>query len=221
MANARDGMASFGRRFAVLWLKNKSILLIGLIILARRFIVLDRCIVHPQVRHLIIYSCLLTDDFPPVHQPIIPVGNFAWLRHFIRHKNDPSGELVQIVAAYPEYAVISRSSAKDTDTISWKHLACHSGPIHSDSTSSSSFKAQSAPLIQPEATASEVRETMSNLTSETPPKMRENEVKHTLSPEVASPAQLDLSLLSEWEPPSPYMTRFGRAIVRPARYGFS
>ena len=54
----------------------------------------------------------------PFYQPVIPVGNFAWLRRFVRHKNDSSGELVQIVAAYPEYAIISRSSTEAIESVS-------------------------------------------------------------------------------------------------------
>ena len=39
---------------------------------------------------------------------VIPAGNYAWLCRFIRHKNDSSGELVKIAAAYPGYAVVAR-----------------------------------------------------------------------------------------------------------------
>ena len=63
----------------------------------------------------------------PCHS-IIPAGNYAWLRHFIRHKNDSSGELVKIAVAYPGYAVVARDGQSTTDTINWKHLAPHPGP---------------------------------------------------------------------------------------------
>ena len=57
---------------------------------------------------------------PPIYQPAIPAGDYAWLRRFVRYKNDPTGELVQIVAAYPDYAVISHFGTTETDTVNWK-----------------------------------------------------------------------------------------------------
>ena len=66
---------------------------------------------------------------PVVEQGPIQVGKYAWLRRFVRSKNDPSGEVVQIAAAYPGYAVVSRLGQQKTDTINWKHLAPHPGPV--------------------------------------------------------------------------------------------
>ena len=63
----------------------------------------------------------------PCHS-IIPAENYAWLCHFICHKNDSSGELVKIAAAYPGYAVVALDGQSTTDTINWKHLAPHPGP---------------------------------------------------------------------------------------------
>ena len=74
------------------------------------------------------HACLFDFNRPllpvPCHS-IIPAGNYAWLRHFIRHKNDSSGELAKIAAAYPGYAVVARDGQSTTDTINWKHLAPH------------------------------------------------------------------------------------------------
>ena len=74
-----------------------------------------------------------TRHIPPVPVPgTIPAGNFAWYRHFVRGKNDPSGDLVQIAAANPEYAVISCQEKKEMDLVNWKHLAPHPGPSSSN-----------------------------------------------------------------------------------------
>ena len=58
-------------------------------------------------------------------------------------------ELVQIVAAYPDYAVISRFGATESDTVNWKHLVCHPGPIPSD-TSFTPTEMQSTTVGQPD-----------------------------------------------------------------------
>ena len=58
----------------------------------------------------------------------LEVGQYAWLRRYVRHKNDKTGSLVKIIAAYPGYAEVSNEEGNTTDIVNWRHLAPHPGP---------------------------------------------------------------------------------------------
>ena len=63
---------------------------------------------------------------PPIPIPGLPSpGKYAWIRKFVRSKNEPSGELVQVAAAYPKFAVVAHKGGYEI--INWRHLAPHPG----------------------------------------------------------------------------------------------
>ncbi len=153
-------------------------------------------------------------QLPPMNKSgIIPAGNYAWLRRFVRTKNDPTGELVRIAAAYPGYAVISRLGHKETDTVNWKHLAPHTGPDQIISLNSD----------QPDETPTTDR-TKQNVSAE---------LSATIS-NPASPKKIWTTASSDSSPPDtnstqpkasspmldslPYKTRSGRLVTKPDRY---
>lgn len=149
---------------------------------------------------------------PPIYQPAIPAGDYVWLRRFVRHKNDPTGELVQIVAAYPNYAVISHFGATETDTVNWRHLARHPGPIPPDASFSPTEMASTS-VRQPDMSSID--------TPATSPRLWENEVEPNPPLETTPSAPLDHVALPVEKSTSPLKTRSGRAIIKPDRYGFS
>lgn len=137
-------------------------------------------------------------QLPPVTKNhLIPVGSYAWMRRFVRTKNDPTGDLVQIAAAYPGYAVISRVGKKETDTINWKHLAPHPGPTIITDTSSPATSPTIIPAVQ------DVPVVNSEALPSLDVSFKDNVTEDNDAVEIA---------------PSPYKTRSGRTVTKPDRF---
>ena len=155
--------------------------------------------------------------FPPVTQPVIPAGSYAWLRRFVQSKNDPTGELVQIAAAYPGYAVISRVGRQETESINWKHLARHPGPGQVTEPVSSLFPVcKPGPLIEPDEPAKAEKETA-----------KVQEVVASNSTNLSQTDRLDSTSSTQCDPvtdsattpvTTTYKTRSGRISRKPDRY---
>jgi len=147
---------------------------------------------------------------PPVTRSEIPAGNYAWLRRFGRCKNDPTGELVQIAAAYPGYAVISRIGHKETDTVNWKHLAQHPGPDHI-----LEQKVTSLPIHEPILTDQPVPASLDTEKFPSAEPQAEPSPSLTLS-DSSSPIRSVPDCKTNLSPQ--YKTRYGRTIHKPDRY---
>ena len=80
--------------------------------------------------HFLGFECLFHPQPAPAS---IQSRNYAWLRRQVRSKNDSTSDLVKVVASYPGYAIVSRDGV-NTDTVNWRHLAPHPGPITDTST---------------------------------------------------------------------------------------
>ncbi len=140
----------------------------------------------------------------PVNQQEIPAGSYAWLRRFVRNKNDTTGELVQIVSAYPGYAVVSRVGQAETETFNWKHLARHPGPaVSQEVVPPSESVAPETSAVTPEALALLPSRELASTSLEVvqPP------------PAAATPAMLDQVAPDALE----YKTRYGRTVRKPDR----
>ena len=137
---------------------------------------------------------------PIVEQGPIRVGKYAWLRRFVRSKNEPSGEVVQIAAAYPGYAVVSRLGQQKTDTINWKHLAPHPGP---------------EPVDRPSGMSSQEPKDVHAGAAEVPTKDEGTSIlpcQDAVVPELPSEHNQITSPSA-----SPYKTRSGRTVTKPDR----
>ena len=137
--------------------------------------------------------CVFPRSYYPVPNNTIPLGSYAWLRRHTRHKNDPSGDLVKIVASYPGYAVISRDG-KSMDTVNWRHLAPHPGP-----------SSTTDPLVPHAINVSPATDTEQFVPS---PLIS----PHKPASPAAQPLQHDQPV---------YTTRYGRSVRQPIRLGFS
>lgn len=141
----------------------------------------------------------------------IAAGNFAWLRRHVRNKNDPSGDVVQVVATYPGYAVISRDG-KSMDTVNWRHLAPHPGPA---SDTSSKLTPTAAPVLS--GLQDNVPTNLSSLLEEQvdKPEGQAAEPAEPVSPS-ATPVQADPTPNPEQVvEQSTYTTRYGRVVKKP------
>ncbi len=141
---------------------------------------------------------------PPAILPVIPAGSYAWLRRSVRTKNDPTGELVQIAAAYPGYAVVSRFGRNETDTVNWKHLAHHPGPGHAAEHVVSPSTQAHEPTPMPPTEQEENVATMA-------PTSSKGVLAETISPTRS---------VSETSPLT-YKTRYKHTVIKPDRYNGS
>ena len=77
---------------------------------------------------------------------------------YVCNKNETTGDMVKILAAYPGYAVISRDGGITSDTVNWRHLAPHPGPTIPNSADPVSTPASppavdiNSPTLSPETT---------------------------------------------------------------------
>ena len=138
--------------------------------------------------------------------------DFAWLRRHVRNKNDPSGDLVKVIASYPGYAVISRDG-QSTDTVNWRHLAPHPGPIALDKvTHVATPAAASSALTQATTTT-----TPTTSVSTTTPPITTTEIQPMVPsqlPTAAPPPSGNPPLVHH------YTTQRGRVVKPPERFGY-
>ena len=144
---------------------------------------------------------------PPIPSPgHIQPGEYTWLHKFVRNKNDPTGEMVQVAAAYPNYAVISHLGG--FEMINWKHLAPHPGPLSGQSLSSQKKVLEGADQARtPEVLSPEHPEN----TTCTP------EIAHPPSmPTVPKPEESSVAAEESCaEQQSGYKTCYGRVVKEP------
>ena len=133
--------------------------------------------------------------------------DFAWLRRHVRSKNDPSGELVKVIASYPGYAVISRDD-HSTDTVNWRHLAPHPGPSPSAQINEDQAHDVATPVPSPPADGrTSTSDSSQPAVSSTPGSLPRLAIPPQSPPAAPPPERL-------------YTTQRGRVIKPPQRLGW-
>ena len=149
-------------------------------------------------------------NFRPLPSTVtLHTGDYAWLRRHVRNKNDSSGDLVKVVAAYSGYAMISRDGTT-TDTVNWRHLAPHPGPTEvTQSTLDTTDAAHSPSPVTNLPSAQQFRNTSEDsVPSVATPSPAASVSPSTLTQTAESPSQLH------------YQTLRGRTVKPPVCFGY-